>query len=200
VNLLPQRLPQGLADAIGRSVGRTGITPNVISIVGFAGNVLAAVLIARDELLAAGLVFIGFSALDVVDGAVARAMGTTSPYGAVLDAVLDRGGEAAVLVGSAWYFGERGEDIQASFTFAALLGSVAVSYMRARAEVEGLAMREGFFRRQERVADFGLALLFDGLTLGIALLAVAANLTALQRAYLLVRGLRAADRATSEAG
>ena len=188
-NVLPQRLPKSIADRIGRRVGAVGVTPNMISLFGFAGNALAAWLITRDALLAAGIIYLVFSALDFVDGAVARAMGLASPYGAVFDAVLDRASEALVLAGCAWYFGARGENVQAAVAYAALFGSVAVSYMRARAEVAGLSMREGLFRRQERVAVLGLGLLFNGLTAVIWLLAILSNFTALQRFAMLRRGL-----------
>lgn len=190
INLLPNRMPKQLQDNIGRTVGGLGITPNMISLFGFFGNVLAAVLIARDELLIAGLVYLFFSALDMVDGAVARATGTASPYGAVFDAVLDRSSEALVLAACGWYFAERGEDIQAAFAYAAIFGSIAVSYMRARAEVVGMSMREGLFRRQERVALLSLGLLFNGLTVVILVLAVLANFTALQRFWMLRQGIR----------
>ncbi len=116
-------------------------------------------------------------------------MGLASPYGAVFDAVLDRASEALVLAGCAWYFGARGENVQSAVAYAALFGSVAVSYMRARAEVAGLSMREGLFRRQERVAVLGLGLLFNGLTAVIWLLAILSNFTALQRFAMLRRGL-----------
>jgi CDP-diacylglycerol--glycerol-3-phosphate 3-phosphatidyltransferase len=150
-NLLPQRVPKNIADPIGRAVARAGITPNMVSVAGFLGNVGCAVLIAREQLIAAGIVYLFFSALDLVDGAVARATGQATPYGAVLDAVLDRASEAIVLAGCAWYFADRGEWIQVGFTYAAIFGSIAVSYVRARAEIEGVAMREGLLRRQERV-------------------------------------------------
>jgi CDP-diacylglycerol--glycerol-3-phosphate 3-phosphatidyltransferase len=194
-NVLPQRLPQGLADRIGRAVGRTGITPNAITLFAVAGNGAAAVLVAAEELLAAGIVYLVFSALDFVDGAVARATGKATPYGAVLDAVLDRFSEAVLLAGCAWYFGDRGELVQATVTYCAIFGSVAVSYMRARAEVMGLPMRDGIFRRQERVVLLGAGLLFNGLTAVIWPLAILSNLTALQRFWLILRGLRRMDRA-----
>lgn len=190
MNILPQRLPRGIQDGIGRAVGGVGITPNMISLLGFFGNLLAAWLITREELLIAGLVYLFFSALDMVDGAVARATGLASPFGAVFDAVLDRASEAFVLAACGWYFAERGEQIQAAFAYAAIFGSIAVSYMRARAEVVGLSMREGLFRRQERVVLLTLGLLFNGLTVVIAVLALLANFTALQRFWMLRQGLR----------
>ncbi len=190
VNLLPTRLPKSIQDGIGRSVGGLGITPNMISLFGFGGNLAAAWLITEGELLAAGLVYLFFSALDLVDGAVARATGLASPFGAVFDAVLDRASEAIVLAACAWYFAERGEQLQVAAVSAAVFGSIAVSYMRARAEVAGLSMREGLFRRQERVALLSIGLLFNGLTVIVALLAILANVTALQRFWMLRSGLR----------
>ena len=190
INILPQRMPKELSDRIGRTVGGLGITPNMISLFGFFGNVLAAGLIAREELLWAGLVYLFFSALDMVDGAVARATGLASPFGAVFDAVLDRASEALVLAACGWYFADRGEQIQAAVAYAAIFGSIAVSYMRARAEVVGLSMREGLFRRQERVALLTLGLLLNGLTVVIGILALLANFTALQRFWMLRSGLR----------
>ncbi|GAB4324607.1 MAG: CDP-alcohol phosphatidyltransferase family protein [Dehalococcoidia bacterium] len=193
LQLLPQRVPSNVADPIGRAIGRAGVTPNAISVLGFAGVVVAAWLVTRERLIAAGVVFVAFSALDLLDGAVARATGKATPYGAVLDAVLDRAGEIALLAGCAWYFAVRGEQVQVALTFAALLGSVSVSYMRARAECAGMSMREGLFRRQERVALLTVGLLLDGLTVVIGVMAVLTNLTALQRFTTLARGLRKLD-------
>ena len=189
LNVLPQRLPKNIADGIGRTVGGWGITPNMISLIGLAGNVLAAWLIMREALLWAGAVYLVFSALDLVDGAVARAMGLASTFGAVFDSVLDRVSEVLVIAACGFYFGERGEYVQAGVAYAGLFGSVAVSYMRARAEVVGLSMRDGLFRRQERVALLGLGLLFNGLTVVIWILAVLSNLTAFQRFGMLAKAL-----------
>jgi CDP-diacylglycerol--glycerol-3-phosphate 3-phosphatidyltransferase len=189
LNLLPQRMPQGISNRIGKGVGSLGITPNMISLFGFAGNLLAAYLITREALLWAGVVYLVFSALDMVDGAVARAMGLVTKFGALFDSVLDRVSEVLVLAAVGWYFGERGENVQAAVTYAALFGSVAVSYMRARAEIVELSMREGRFRRQERVALVALGLLFNGLTVIIWPLAVLSNFTALQRFVMLRRGI-----------
>lgn len=190
LNILPTTMPKRIAEPVGRAVGRAGVTPNMVTILGLVGNGVAAILIAREALIAAGVVYLVFSALDFVDGAVARATNQASPFGAVLDAVVDRASEAVVLAGCAWYFHSRGEDVQAGVTYAALFGSVAVSYVRARAEASGLAMREGVFRRQERVVLLGFGLVFNGLTAVIWALAALSNLTALQRLWLTWRKTR----------
>lgn len=197
--ILPERIPAAASDAIGRGVGALGITPNMITLAGVAGSAAAAWLIIEERLLIAGIVFLGFSALDFVDGAVARATGQATPYGALLDAVLDRVGEALVLAACVWYFAERGEDVQAGFGYAALFGSIAVSYVRARGEALGVATREGLFRRQERVLLLGIGLLANGLTVVIIILAVLANATALQRWAIIGRALRARDREEADA-
>jgi phosphatidylglycerophosphate synthase len=83
--------------------------------------------------------------------------------------------------------------MQAAVAYLALFGSVAVSYMRARAETVGLQMREGLFRRQERVVVLGAGMLLNQLTVAVVILAVLANLTAVQRFGVLARELRATD-------
>lgn len=191
--ILPQRLPEGFSRRLGTAAGRSGLTPNMLSVAGFLGNAAAAWLITREDLLFAGIVFLAFSLADTVDGAVARATGRATPFGAVLDAVFDRASEALVLCACVWYFAERGEQVQVATTFAAIMGSIGVSYMRARAEVAGFAMREGLFRRQERVALLTIGLLAGGLTVAITVLAVLSNVTALQRFAILARGLRRLD-------
>lgn len=192
--LMPTRLPAAFSDRLGRTVARTGLTPNMLSIAGLAGNAGAALLVVRGELLAAGVVYLFFSAVDLLDGAVARATGRASSYGAVLDAVLDRASEALLLVACAWHFADRDGDAYTAASYWALFGSVAVSYVRARAEVQGFQMREGLFRRQERVVLLSAGLLVGPL-LGpvVVALAVLSNLTALQRFFILGRMLRAEE-------
>ncbi len=194
LQLLPQRIPAAASNAIGRSVGALGVTPNMVSLAGVAGAAAAAWLIVQEHLLSAGIVFLGSSALDFVDGAVARATGKATAFGAVLDAVLDRVGEALLLVACIWYFADRGEQVQAGFGYAALFGSIAVSYARARGEVFGVTARDGLFRRQERVVLLGIGLLANGLTVVIVILAILANATALQRLAILGKALRLQDR------
>ena len=175
-------------DPIARAVARTGITPNSVTALGFLGNCAAAVLVARGHLLAAGIVMLLSSGLDLVDGALARATGRATPFGAVFDVVLDRYSEAVVLLGLTVYFAGREAYVQVGLLFAALTGSVLVSYVRARAETMGYTLREGLFTRAERVLLTAAALIAapwwtGGLTGALWVLAVVANVTALQRLY-----------------
>ena len=171
-----------------RVVARTGVTPNGISAIGFGLNLLAAALVARGALFAAGAVMLIGSGLDLVDGALARATGTASRFGAIFDAVLDRYSEGVVLLGILVYLVGQGDERAAALVFAALTGSILVSYVRAQAETLGYPLRDGWFTRVERVLLTAFALLVSGwwsgaLVAALWVLAVLANVTALQRLY-----------------
>jgi CDP-diacylglycerol--glycerol-3-phosphate 3-phosphatidyltransferase len=184
--LLPRSAPAWLTDPIVDAMHRLGVTPNMLTIAGVAGNVGAAVAAGYGEFLVAGAVVLIASSLDFLDGALARRTGTASDFGAVLDAVMDRVSEAAVLFGLLVYFSDRGEQTETLLIFVAVVGSVLVSYVRARAETIGQQMREGIFTRLERVLLIGVGLIaahFEAgvLTVVLWILAVLASATALQR-------------------
>lgn len=175
-------------DPIARVVARTGITPNGVTLLGFAGNGLAALLAARGQFIAAGLVMLVASSLDLIDGALARAMGRATPFGAVFDAVLDRYSEAVVLLGLVIYATDREAYREVALLFAALTGSVLVSLIRALAETRGLSLREGLFTRAERVLLIASALVLAhwtemALPIALGVLAVLTQVTAFQRLY-----------------
>lgn len=190
-SLLPRSAPGWLTDPAVDVLHRAGVTPNMLTIVGVSGNVGAAVLAGYGEFLFAGIVVLIFSALDFLDGALARRTGTATEFGSVLDAVMDRVSEAAVLFGLLVYFTDHGQQTESLLIFAAVVGSILVSYVRARAEIIGMRMREGIFTRLERVVLIGGGLIIadildegDVLTGALWILAVLANLTALQRLYI----------------
>lgn len=187
-SLIPHTAPKRLIDPVAAAVARTGITPNGVSVIGFAVNLAAAVLAGRGLLMAAGVTMLAGSALDLVDGALARATGRATRFGAIFDAVLDRYSEIAVLVALVVYFTPREGWTEIALIFAALTGSVLVSYVRALAETLGMSLREGLFTRVERVvltaaALIGSAWWSGGLTGALWILAVLTNVTALQRLY-----------------
>ncbi|HUF53465.1 MAG TPA: CDP-alcohol phosphatidyltransferase family protein [Dehalococcoidia bacterium] len=156
--LTPRSAPKWLVDPAVGALSRIGITPNMLTVFGFAGNVGAAVLAAHGEFLLAGVAMLFFSALDFLDGSLARATGRATPFGSVFDASLDRLSEAAVLFGLLWYFTDNNARAESLACFAAVVASFMVSYLRARAEVIGVKMREGVFTRTERVILLGGAL------------------------------------------
>lgn len=183
ISFLPHSVPRRITDPIVQPLARLGVSPNHLTALGFAGNVGAAALAARGDFLLAGIVMLIASALDLLDGALARATNTAGPAGAIFDSVLDRLSEAAVLAGLAFYYAGRGDREEIILCFAALSGSLLVSYIRARAQGEGFDLRDGWFTRAERVILLGGGLIISQVRIALWILAVMANLTALQRLY-----------------
>ncbi len=161
----------------------------MLSVAGLLGNGTAGVLVARGDLVAGGIVMLLSSGLDMLDGALARATGKAGPVGALVDSTFDRVSEAAVLFGVLWYALDRGEDEQAALAFVAIVGSMLVSYVRARVEGLGGKLTDGLFTRAERVVLLAIALLFGWLRPALWILAVLTLLTAAQRLYLGARVL-----------
>jgi len=184
MKLLPTHAPAAVLDPIVQALVVVRITPNMLTVAGFLGNVVAAGFVANGELVIGGVLALVFSALDMLDGAVARATGKASPFGAMFDSVLDRLSEAAVLGGILLYELELENHEEAMLAFWAVVGSLMVSYVRARAEGLGImTMRSGLFTRPERVVVTGVALLFGWLRPALWLLAVVTLLTTVQRLW-----------------
>ena len=197
-SLLPRRAPPAILDPIVRVLVSFGVTATMLSTVGFLGNVLAAVLLVQGQLLSAGVCVLVFSGLDMLDGAVARSTGTASRFGALYDSTLDRLSEAVVLFGVFWYQMDRGNTEEMLLTFLAMVGSLMVSYVRARSEGLGMPLKDGLFTRSERVVVMGVALLFGWLRVALWVLAVVTLLTAAQRTWIASRLLIEADREGAE--
>lgn len=197
--LLPHTLPRRLTDPVALAVARTGVTPNMVTALGFAGALGAAVLVARGEFLAGGIVMLVAAALDLLDGALARATGRVTAFGGVFDATLDRLSEAAILGGLLFHFSQGGHRQELILVFVVLAGSLMVSYVRARAQVAGVDLREGLFTRPERVILLALGLIIDQTRIILWILAVLANFTVLQRLFVVWRRLgQAGSAATGE--
>jgi CDP-diacylglycerol---glycerol-3-phosphate 3-phosphatidyltransferase len=178
------------------------LTPNAISMTGFALNVVAAVLLVEKLFFLAGVAFIVGSIMDTLDGRYSRMSGKGTLFGAFLDSTLDRIEEGVVLTAAAWYFAERGDEVPAAACVAAVVGSLMVSYTRARAEALGVECKVGIATRPVRVVVLSVGLVFaQGASLGdFELLApsiyVMVGLTAItvfQRVWHVRRELRALD-------
>ena len=183
-SLLPRSIPRRFTDPIVNPLARLGVRPNHLTIAGGLGNVGAAVLAARGDFLPAGIVLLAASSLDMLDGALARATGRVTDFGSVFDSVMDRVSEAAILFGLLVYFSDRGGRTEELLAFAAVVGSFLVSYVRARAEIIGLSLREGLFTRAERVLVLSGGLIIDQVTPMLWILAILAGATAAQRLFL----------------
>ena len=197
LSLVPHKVSTRVTDPLVAPLAAIGVTPNMISVAGFAGNVAAGAFAAGGHFRVAGVLMLIFSALDLLDGALARKTGAVTRFGAVFDSVLDRLSEAAVLGGLLFHYTQAGghtEEIAVIYT--AIVGSIMVSYVRARAEGIGLELREGLFTRAERVLLLGGALVIGyGLVRwALWILAIASNLTAWQRVFTVWQKTRAEGR------
>ena len=186
-----------ISEPIARFLIKTKITPNILTIIGFLLNVVVAVLVGYEILLAAGLVLLLSGLFDMLDGALARATGKITKTGAILDSVLDRYSEAAVLIGLAvYYLYAVPSNVGVILVFITLIGSMMVSYTRARAEGLGIDCKVGFFTRPERVILIAAGLIFSSALIYIMwILAVGTMITALWR---LIYLLGKADRPSGE--
>lgn len=153
-----------------------GMTPNMVTTIGLLGNIAGAAVMVYAGYVTqhtgmipwhlvtwSGGLIIGFSLFDMLDGQVARSGGMASTFGAMYDSVLDRYCELFTLGGIAYYFMMAGTLWQALVTYLAIIGSIMVSYVRARAEGLGLECKIGFMQRPERVVVTALGLLLTGI-------------------------------------
>jgi len=179
-----------LASRSVTGLARTRVTPNALTVSGVSLCLLASLIVPfanRNELLFYWLgagVFVFGSILDILDGALARAGGRSTPFGAFLDSTTDRVGEGAMLAAIALIFARNGNDTAVVFTIVAVAGSFLVPYVRAKAEALGLRGDVGLGSRAERVVVItaGLVLAPWGLLpWAIYLLAVTSWFTVLQR-------------------
>jgi CDP-diacylglycerol--glycerol-3-phosphate 3-phosphatidyltransferase len=198
---------RSLASRSVRSLARTGVTPNVLTATGVSLCLAAAVLVPFDShgkllvfWLAAGIFVVG-SLLDILDGALARAGGKSTPFGAFIDSTTDRVGEGAMLAAIALVFARHNRDWAVVVAVAAVVGSFLVSYTRARAEALGLTGDVGLGSRAERVVLITAGLVFapwGGLPWAIVALAATAWLTVVQRILHVRKQLSGGTRGDNE--
>jgi CDP-diacylglycerol--glycerol-3-phosphate 3-phosphatidyltransferase len=165
-----------------------GLTPNAVTLLGFGLTVAGACLVGLGWLVAGGVVFLVGGGLDLLDGALARLKGTSSPFGALLDSVFDRLGEASLFVGLGVYALGAGfsPGYLRFFMLALLLALVfsqGVSYLRARGEGLGVFSKAGLMTRPERVVLLGLGLIIQRVEWVLVLIAVVSCFTLFQRMF-----------------
>lgn len=180
-----QAWARGLAENIVLPLARRGVTPNMVTLLGFLFNVVTAIIIATDHLTAGGVMLLLSGAFDMLDGALARVAKRQTVFGAFLDSLLDRYSEASILLAVIYVFTVRGDTAAVLLSYAVAVGSILISYARARAEGLGLECKVGIAPRPERVILLGIGLLFGGWTLiaVLGVLAVLTHFTAMQRLY-----------------
>ncbi len=164
---------------------KTHITPGAVTWVGFLVTAGASALIVTGHLFAAGFVVLAAGFFDMLDGALARYTGRVTRFGGFLDSTVDRLSESVLLLGIlVLYAGEQSTAL-ILLVFVTMVGSLLVSYVRARAEALGLECQTGFFTRPERVVVLALGLLlnqlFDALVIALVIIAVLSFFTLGQR-------------------
>lgn len=169
-----------------RALGHLGLTPNHLTLLGALLTGSVGLLAAQGWFLTAGLALWLFSLTDTLDGALARETDQVTTFGAFFDSVCDRYAEAAVFFGLLWWYQSRGDGLGVALAYAAIIGSLMVSYARARAEGLGFHAEVGWFQRPERIVALGLGLILAhvvqvALLATLALLAVLTTVTVLQR-------------------
>ena len=179
----------GVLGSVARFLAALGISANALTLLGCLLNVLVALIIASGHMRIGGLGLLLASIFDAFDGTLARQTGG-SKFGAFLDSVLDRVSESAILAGLAWWYMTQGHRTEQMLAYVAIVGSLLVSYVRARAEGLGLECKVGLFTRVERCVILILALLLNLASPALWLLAVGTVITATRRVvhvYLQVR-------------
>jgi CDP-diacylglycerol--glycerol-3-phosphate 3-phosphatidyltransferase len=194
-----ERLKTGYTNG-GRSVaqqlmsrlGAVPITPNQLTVIGFGVTTVSGVLLFERHYVWAAVVFVLGSLLDALDGALARAHGKMSEFGAFLDSTLDRVSDGIILGAIALVLAEDGDMFALACVFVALVGSFLISYTRAKAEALGLRGDVGLMSRLERIVLLAVAIPFGGhgsLPYAVYLLAALTAFTVLQRVLHVYREL-----------
>jgi CDP-diacylglycerol--glycerol-3-phosphate 3-phosphatidyltransferase len=180
--------------AVARSLNRAGISANLLTVVGFVLASAAVIPVVQGRFVVGAVIYCFAALFDGIDGAVARAGAGESRFGALLDSTLDRYSEGILLTGLGYYFAKSGQPAAVVLVFVTLLGSVMVSYVRARSEGLGLDNKVGILTRVERSVVLILALLTGWLIWGLAIMAVLTHFTVFQRVWHVYSAGRRDDR------
>jgi CDP-diacylglycerol--glycerol-3-phosphate 3-phosphatidyltransferase len=167
---------------VGRFLANLGLTANMLTVIGLVLNCIVAVIIATGSELIGGFLLLVASAFDMLDGAVARATGTTSKFGGFLDSTLDRYSEVVVYLGVLVFMLDSDDaKTGAILVLISATGALLISYARARAEAAGYTASVGLVARPERVILLGICLIIGQPLWALWVLAIATHLTAATR-------------------
>ena len=159
----------------------SGVHPNALTLIGLVVNGVAAWMLARGEFLYAGLVILCAAVFDLTDGAVARSANKVTRFGAFLDSVMDRYSDLIILTGLLVHYARVDRFSYIVLTAVVMIGSVLVSYSRARAENLIPSCKVGFLERPERIVLLIIGALFDRMAAVLWVMAFLSNLTVVQR-------------------
>ena len=168
-------------DPVAAFFNRMGLMPNTMTLLGLAGNIIGAVLIALGHMTWGGIIILLMGPVDALDGTMARLRGMAGKFGAFVDSVTDRYSELAIFGGLLYYYSTHGDALSSIGIYAAAAGSVMVSYNRARGQSLGWDTKIGILSRMERFLVLAPALILNYPMVGVWIIAIFANITAVQR-------------------
>ncbi len=180
---LARKYTRFILEPVARFVSWTKISPNVISMIGFLLTVGVAFVIGVGYLRLGGVLIFAAAGFDALDGTLARLTERTSRFGAFLDSTLDRFSEAIIFLGLFIYLVNRDAQTELILIYATMVGSLMVSYARARAEGIGVMLKDGLLTRFERVGLLVLGLIANQLVIVLWIMAILTNFTAIQRMW-----------------
>ncbi len=174
---------KGILDPIGAFFNRIGITPNMMTMLGLLGNVVGAWFLSQGNMLLGGVFVLICTPFDALDGTMARLRGEANEFGAFVDSVTDRYSELFILGGLLYHFLQTNDHLSAVVVYAAAAGSILVSYVKARADSLKFDANTGILTRMERYLVIAPLLVLNQPVLAVWIVAILANVTALQRIY-----------------
>jgi len=172
---------KGILDPLATLMNRMGLMPNTMTILGLVGNVIGAFLIAQGYLTAGGILVLLMGPVDALDGTMARLRGMAGNFGAFVDSVTDRYSELVIFAGLLYYFIQQNNQTAILLVYASAAGSVLVSYIRSRGQSLGWDTKVGILTRMERYLVLAPAIILNYPMVGLWIIAVFSNLTAVQR-------------------
>jgi CDP-diacylglycerol--glycerol-3-phosphate 3-phosphatidyltransferase len=155
--------------------------PNTMTILGLVGNAIGAYFLSQGEMVIGGILILLMGPVDALDGTMARLRGMAGAFGAFVDSVTDRYSEIVIFGGLLYYFANQGLELETILVFAAAAGSVLVSYVRSRGQSLGWDTKVGILTRLERYLVLAPSLIISQPVIGLWIIAVLANFTAVQR-------------------
>jgi len=172
---------KGVLDPIGTFFNRLGLMPNTMTLLGLIGNICGAILLSQGKMTYGGILILLMGPVDALDGTMARLRGMEGNFGAFVDSVTDRYSELVIFAGLLYYFAYKGDMLNVILVFAAAAGSILVSYIRSRGQSLGWDTKVGILTRLERYLVLAPTLILNLPIIGLWIIAIFANVTAIQR-------------------
>jgi len=185
-----KKLEKIFTDPVVTLLAKTGVTPNTLTWIGFLIAGVTAVFAALGNILVAGLLLLFVGYFDMLDGSLARRTGKVSVFGEVLDSTLDRLSEGVILIGLLYWFAIEGTVVGIMLAGAAMLSSLVVSYIRAKAEIIKVECHKGLFTRPERVIVLAIGFFINQVEIALGIIAFCSLLTVGQRLFHVWRQLK----------